>query len=154
MIPRLNSVALICAGMLLLFVAGCSAPLTTVPSPTAETPLLTATMPCVEEVILPQITEIQPSQIKPGSTIKVIGTGGYVRDSCGGYKEGVQTFELYLDQEPVRLGDFVCYVNHCEGTFTLPDTITTGPHVLLFCEVVPPGSGPNICEFEFQVTAE
>ena len=156
MMHRLKSVAVFCAGLFIILMAGCSLPLTPTQSPGTETPLpvVTATIQCVEELILPQVTEFQPSPAKPGSQITVIGSGGYVRDSCGGYKEGVQTFKLYLDDEPVPVGDLVCYVNRCQGTFTLSETITTGTHVLVFCERVPPGSGPNNCEFEFQVTAQ
>ena len=156
LIYKIKSLAVLRAGMLVILMAGCSLPLTTAQSPGTETPLpvVTATVQCVEEVILPQVTEIQPSQIKPGSQITVIGSGGYVQDSCGGYKEGAQTFKLYLDDEPVPVGDLACYVNRCQGTVTLPATIPTGTHVLVLCERVTSGPSPNNCEFEFQVTAE
>jgi hypothetical protein len=76
-----------------------------------------------------------------GSEINVIGSGGYIQDTCGGYIEGAREFKLYLDHEPV--GDLTCYVNRCERKLTLPGTLTAGQH----CLSVEAGT----CEFEFQV---
>ena len=105
---------------------------------------MTATIQCKQELILPQIMEIRPAQARPGGEIEVIGAGGYVRDSCGGYVEGARTFELYLDNE--LLGDLSCYVNHCEGKLTMPSTLSEGSHCL--------SVETDKCQFEFQVTTE
>jgi hypothetical protein len=110
------------------------------------TPLLivTATIQCEQTLIGPTIMEIQPAEPMAGSEITVIGSGGYIQDTCGGYIEGAREFKLYLDHEPI--GDLVCYVNHCEGKLTLPGTLTVGQH----CLSVETG----MCEFEFQVARE
>ena len=146
MMHRLKSLAVLCVGLFVILLAGCSLPLTTVQSPGTETPLpdVTATIQCVEELILPQVTEIQPSPAKPGSQITVIGSGGYVRDSCGGFLEGLRTFELYLDNE--SSGEISCYVNHCEVKMTLPADLSTGSHCL--------SVELDKCQLEFQVTDE
>lgn len=88
--------------------------------------------------------EIQPAEPAAGSEIKVVGSGGYIQDTCGSYLEGAREFKLYLDHEPI--GDLSCYVNRCEGTLTLPGTFTTGPHCL--------SVEASTCEFEFEVTTE
>jgi hypothetical protein len=88
--------------------------------------------------------EIQPAEPNAGSEIKVIGSGGYIQDTCGGYIEGAREFKLYVDQELV--GDLSCYVNRCEGKLTLPNTLTVGQH----CLSVEAGT----CEFDFQVVAQ
>jgi hypothetical protein len=88
--------------------------------------------------------EIQPAEPAAGSELKVIGSGGYIQDTCGGYIEGARESKLYLDHEPI--GDLSCYVNRCEGNLTLPATLTNGPHCL--------SVEANACEFEFQVVTE
>jgi hypothetical protein len=88
--------------------------------------------------------EIQPPQPMAGSEITIIGSGGYLQDSCGGFMEGDRSFRLYLDNEP--LGDVSCYVNRCEGKVTLPNTIATGAHCL--------STEPDTCPFEFQVATD
>jgi len=107
-------------------------------------PSPTSMLPCEQELIPPQIMEIQPTEPEVGSEIKVIGSGGYTQDTCGGYMEGSKVFKLHLDNEPV--GDLSCYVNRCEGNLTLPSTLTVGPHCL--------SVEADTCEFEFQVTAK
>jgi len=109
-------------------------------------PLLTvtATVPCEQTLVVPTIMEIQPAEPISGGEILVIGSGGYIQDSCGGYIEGAREFKLYLDQEPI--GDLSCYVNRCEGKLTLPSTVTVGPHCL--------SVETATCEFEFEVVAE
>jgi hypothetical protein len=88
--------------------------------------------------------EIQPAEPSAGSEINVIGSGGYVQDTCGGYNEGARDFKLYLDQKPV--GDLACYVNRCEGKVILPSTLPVGTHCL--------SVEADACEFEFQLTAQ
>ena len=108
-------------------------------TPTPHPPV-TATVQCVQETVPPEIMEIQPAQATPGSEITVVGSGGYIKDTCGGYFEGSKLFKLYLDNEPI--GDLACYVNHCEGKITLPSTLSIGVH----CLSVEVGK----CQFEFQ----
>jgi hypothetical protein len=109
------------------------------------TPLLTvtATVHCEQTLVAPTITEIQPAEPTAGSEINVIGSGGYIQDSCGGYDEGARDFKLHLDHEPIA--DLSCYVNRCEGRLTLPNPLTVGTHCL--------SVEADTCEFEFQVTA-
>ena len=116
------------------------------PTPQAGVPpsLVTETVQCLEELVPPTITEVQPAQGAPGSEIHVIGSGGYIRDACGGYNESARTFQLYLDNELV--GELLCYVNHCEGKITLSSAITPGSHCL--------SAQKDKCEFEFQVAAQ
>ncbi len=105
------------------------------PTPPVETPA------CTEKMVLPVITEIQPSPVLPGGEITIIGRGGYIQDSCGGYNESAKAFKLYLDDEPV--GDLECYVNHCETKIKLASSITLAEHCL--------STRLHICEFRFQV---
>ena len=125
-------------GMLMITAAGCSPGQVTPPS------LLTPTMECDQELVLPQITEIQPAQPGPGEEITVIGSGGYLQDTCGGFSEGSRDFTLYLDQEPA--GSLSCYVNRCEGKLVLPAALSTGKHCL--------SVEPDRCTFEFQASSE
>jgi len=103
--------------------------------------LFVETPQCAEKTILPTVTDLQPSQALPGSEITIIGKGGYIQDSCGGFNESARTFKLYLDNESV--GDLLCYVNHCEVKIELADTIASGLHCL--------STQKDFCEFEFQV---
>ncbi len=107
------------------------------PTPPVETPA------CTEKMVLPVITEIQPSPVQAGSEITVTGRGGYIQDSCGGFNESARSFKLYLDDEPV--GDLQCYVNHCETKIKLSGSITVAEHCL--------STRPHICEFRFQVSS-
>ena len=96
---------------------------------------------CTEKTVPPIIADVQPPLAVPGDEITVIGTGGYMQDSCGGFNESARTFQLYLDNEAV--GDLLCYVNHCEAKIILADTIASGLHCL--------STQKDSCEFEFQV---
>jgi hypothetical protein len=109
-----------------------------------HTPPVTATTECVQELVPPRLTEIQPAQPLPGSEITVLGTGGYLQDSCGGYNESSRLFTLYLDGEPA--GNLTCYVNRCEAKVMLPETISAGSHCL--------SVDMEECQFEFQVSAQ
>lgn len=110
-------------------------------SVSAISTLVAATPACVENLVLPMITEIQPAQPTAGSEIRVIGSGGFLQDSCGGVNESARSFTLYLDQEPV--GDIQCYVNRCEQKLVLSDSMTEGSHCL--------STQKDACEFSFPV---
>ena len=121
-------------------------------TPAVSTPTLQAeispspvtwTAQCLEELVPPNITEVQPARGVPGGEIKVIGSGGYVMDSCGFYNESARTFDLYLDNE--LAGELSCYVNYCQGKKTLLSAITPGTHCLSVQK--------DRCEFEFEVAA-
>ncbi len=107
-------------------------------------PSLAAKLECEQEEVPPQITEIQPAQVVPGSEISVIASGGITRDSCGSVFEGARDFKLYLDNEPV--GKLSCYINRCVEQFTLPSSISAGSHCL--------SVQTDECQFEFQVTTD
>ncbi len=107
------------------------------PTPPVETPA------CTEKMVPPVITGIQPSPVLPGSEITIMGRGGFLQDSCGGFNESARSFNLYLDDEPV--GDLQCYVNHCETKIKLSGSITVAEHCL--------STRPHICEFRFQVSS-
>ena len=117
------------------------------PSPEAPTLAVLPQSPtkqCVSEEILPTIKEIQPEEVGPGSEVTVIASGGYLRDSCGGYFEGARAYKIYLDNEPVA--DLACYVNHCEGKFTLPQDMAAGSHCL--------GVQKGACQLELTVAGK
>ena len=142
--PRLIFATAILAGILLAATA-CSArqgapsgPATLVPFP------LTATAQCPQVEVLPKITETRPAEIKAGSDITVIGSGGFTQDTCGSTIEGSRLFKVYLDNQPVA--DFSCYINHCEGKFTLSSSIASGPHCL--------SAQKGTCQLELQVAAK
>ena len=113
------------------------------PTTSAPSPVTSAATACAQTLVPPEIMEIQPPQPVAGSEITIIGSGGYLQDTCGGFIEGAGSFRLYLDNEP--LGEVSCYVNRCEGKATLPDAIATGAHCL--------STEPDTCPFEFQVTS-
>jgi hypothetical protein len=142
---RLKMATSIWVGILLIVISACAPQPTTTPTIVTATPQpsVTATVQCVQELVPPQITEIQPAAPVSGGEIHVIGSGGYIQDTCGGYIEGSQVFKLYLDHQPI--GALACYVNRCEGKLTLPRTISIGSHCLAV--------QPDDCQFEFQVTA-
>jgi len=148
---QVNCTAAVWLGIFLITIISCAPQQTTSPIAVTATPQIaaTATVQCEQELILPRIVEIQSARPLPGDEITVIGSGGYVRDTCGGYIEGSRVFKLYLDNEAI--GDLSCYVNHCEGKVTLPGTLSTGSHCL-FAEAR--ALTPNECQFEFQVTTE
>lgn len=108
------------------------------PTPFIETPA------CAEKMLPPIITDVQPSPVLPGSEITIMGTGGYIEDSCGGINESARAFKLYLDDELV--GDFLCYINRCETKITLADSIVAKSHCL--------STQKGVCEFQLQVGSE
>jgi hypothetical protein len=107
-------------------------------APLVETPA------CTEKMVLPVITDIQPSPALPGNEITITGRGGYIQDSCGGFNESARSFKLYLDDE--LAGDLQCYVNHCEAKIKLLDTIPLEEHCL--------STQIGVCEFRFRVVSE
>jgi hypothetical protein len=87
--------------------------------------------------VWPQLDNAQPAQASPGTEIKVVGSGGYLR--CGqGYNESARSFELYFDGQPI--GSIACYVKHCEVTLEIPADAASGVHTIS----VEGGSGVNI----------
>lgn len=110
----------------------------TIPTLTVETSV------CIEKTVSPTIAEIQPPQIVSGSEITIIGTGGYIQNSCGGINESARRFNLYLNNETV--GDLICYANHCEAKIVLSGAITSGLHCL--------STQQNFCEFEFEIATK
>jgi hypothetical protein len=142
-IPRFA--AIIWLGVLYCLISSCAPEQ---PPPSTATVIAPASSPatlsCEQELIPPQIIEVRPAEPSAGSEVKVIGSGGYIRDSCGGYMEGARDFKLHLDHEPI--GALSCYVNHCEGTFTLPGRFAAGSHCL--------SMEADLCEFEFQVAGQ
>ena len=127
----------------LLGAAACTPSQSSPPSPTAFTPLpvTTTATACEQSLVPPEIREIQPAEPIAGSEITIIGSGGYLQDTCGGFIEGARFFKVYLDRKP--LGDLSCYINRCEAKATLPDTISSGIHCL--------SAEPDECQFEFQI---
>jgi hypothetical protein len=133
---------------LLLIMTACAADQPAIPSPATAT-LLSETAPptpCAQELLPPQIIEIQPPLPRPGERLKVIASGGLIIDRCGGYIEGAKTFKLYLDGEREPIGELSCYINHCESKLALSEAISTGSHCL--------SVEKDKCQFEFQVTAQ
>jgi hypothetical protein len=120
---------------------GATDPTTAVPiraTVSVAAPVATA---CLANLVLPQITEVQPATAAPGASLKVIGSGGYIQDTCAVIDESARTFPLYFDRRSISaLG---CYVDHCEGEVTIPPDAPPGPH----CLSVEPGK----CTFELQV---
>ena len=108
------------------------------PTPPVETPA------CTEKTVPPIIADVQPSPALPGSEITIIGTGGYIQDSCGGINESARSYKLYLDDELV--GDLLCYVNRCETIITLAGSIASKSHCL--------STQKGVCEFQLQVGSE
>jgi hypothetical protein len=99
---------------------------------------------CVQEEVFPKITQVQPPQITPGAEILLVASGGYLKDSCGGYNESARTYPVYLDDEPA--GELQCYVNHCEGKLRLPERTGVGRHCL--------GVQKGSCQMELEVVEE
>ncbi len=127
--------------------AGAAATPPDAPALTIVVPMGVTTLPtqgagqCAAVPVLPGITEISPARGVAGSPLKVLGSGGFTQDDCDAYNESAKTFPLYLDDAPV--GELNCYVNHCEGTFTLDANTSAGTHCLAMKK--------GACEFEFQV---
>ena len=134
----------ILSGILLIFAASCAprqrGPATLVPFQLSES----ATAPCPQEEVPPRITETRPAEVRAGDEVTVIGSGGFTRDTCGSTVEGSRTFKVYLDNEPVA--GFSCYINHCEGKFSLSGSIASGAHCL--------STQRGTCQLELQVAAK
>lgn len=96
-------------------------------TPESSTPTRVVTA-CLEQQVLPQLTQAKPQRVARGELIKVMGVGGYLRDSCGGINESARTFPVYLDN--LQIGSITCYVNRCEGAFQLADGTSPGSHCL------------------------
>src|SRR5688572_30900147 len=114
--------------MLLALMTACTPEQSALSSAATPGPSLAVTLECEQEEVPPQITEVQPAQIVPGSEISVIASGGFTRDTCGGFFEGAKDFKLYLDNETV--GNLSCYINRCEEKFILSGSISAGTHCL------------------------
>ena len=123
--------ALLLAGLLAACQTGvaptATAPATSTTAAKTVEPGPTATV-CSAVQVPPKLIEVQPSQAAPGDALKVIGSGGYSQDSCGGVNESARTFALYLDRQP--LGDLSCYVDHCEAALHLPADTAPGAHCI------------------------
>ncbi len=139
---RVLALAAACMGAVVLAACGprvSASPVATLaPYGGAETP------DCAPQEILPKITEVQPAKITPGSEVTVIASGGYFKHDCGGFDESARTYQLYLDNEPAA--DLLCYVNHCEARFKLPERAGVGTHCL--------GVQKGTCQMEVNVVAE
>jgi len=120
--PKKNFILIICTCILL---AGCAPRRAVQPGKLIPFPG-TPTATCAREEILPKITDVQPDELRAGSEVTVIASGGYFRDTCGGYDESARTYRVFVDDEP--LADLPCYFNHCEARFALPQDITAGAH--------------------------
>ncbi len=129
------------AGLVIL-ISSCAP--ATGPNPSTQNATPAATVQCVQKLVLPTITEVQPARITPGSKIKVIGRGGYLQDSCGGYNESSRNFKLYIDQQPTA--DLNCYVNRCEVETELAPALAPGTHCL---SVEKDG-----CEYKLQIETQ
>jgi hypothetical protein len=114
------------AGMLLL--AACAPGKPAAPVATLAPFHDDATPNCVSQEIVPTITEVQPARITPGSEVTLVASGGYLKDSCGGYNESDRTYQVYLDDEPAA--ELLCYVHRCESRFKLPERAGVGRHCL------------------------
>ncbi len=58
----------------------------------------------------------------------VVGNGGFLRDSCGGYNESARSFSLYFDGQLV--GSIGCYVNRCQVKLMIPPDAAPGFHTI------------------------
>ena len=116
-----------------LLLVGCDTPTATPipPTLTPEPPGCTPASEVTEEIVWPQLYEVQPDQVAPGGEVKIMASGGYVilDDGCQkGYNESHRTFQLDFDGEPV--GSISCYVNHCEATLTVAADALPGTHTI------------------------
>ena len=129
--------------LLLLFLfafllPACTPTPTATPAPPTITPTVTE---CPWELVLPTIIEMEPESVSPGDQFKLIASGGYLRDTCGGVNESARNFDVYLDDQVI--GQIVCYVNYCQGELVLPAETEAGNHCLAF--------EPDACGLEIEV---
>jgi hypothetical protein len=106
-----------------------AAPATTAPAskvPSTRLPTLTAEPGGT--LVLPSFHEVLPPEASPGEEVRVIGSGGYLKLTGGGYNEASRNFPLLFDGEPI--GKVSCYVNRCEGRFTIQVGTAPGPHLI------------------------
>ena len=110
-------------------------------SASTATPTSTSTavpdFPSTRTLVWPTLESLTPSAAAPGQQVVVIGDGGYVRLN-GGYNESARSFDLYFDGS--RVGSIGCYVNRCEGRFTVPEDALPESHMI----TVEGGSGLSI----------
>jgi len=126
------------ASTCIVTLGGCGPSATSVPTEVTVQPTTTPratltqmTMPKPSQsptptVVWPVLTELQPAQAAPGDQVHLIGRGGYLFYSGGGYDESSRTFEIHFDGEPA--GSIGCYVNHCEGDLTIPVDASPGTY--------------------------
>ena len=139
MLLRSRGTLVVCIGALAL--AACGRAAQTAAAPTLVVFPGTPTPRCIQEEVLPTIERVQPEEIRAGTTVTVSARGGYFRDNCGAVNESARVYKLYFDDEPIT--DLSCYVNHCEGKFVLPESVSAGRH----CMGVQKGS----CQVEVEV---
>ena len=96
---------------------------TATPTLPRATPTFTPT-PSVD-IVWPSLQTLEPATASPGEEVRVIGSGGFLRVD-GGFDESSRDFPLFLDGESI--GAVNCYVNRCEGVFTVPFSIAPGVH--------------------------
>ncbi len=108
--------------------AGCTARQYVLPVSTLVPVAGAPTANCISREVLPTIDEVQPATITPGSEIMLSGSGGYFKDSCGGYNESARLYQVYLDNEPA--GELQCYAGLCQAKFKLPERAGPGRHCL------------------------
>ena len=116
---RCHTFALLCASLAIL-ILGCASPTAT------STP--TATPAPVPTVVWPSLASIEPQKVSPGEKVLVSGSGGYLFIPPGEYVEDSRTFEAFFDGEPV--GSVTCFVNTCQGEFSVPETAEPGEHTI------------------------
>ncbi len=121
----------------LVGLAACARPQTPPTDPAATaTPIAPAAAPspsgCLSgeaaTIVWPQLSDLQPKQAAEGSEVTVIASGGYVQCGASGFNESARSFRVNLDG--VAVSSISCYVNHCEGKFTLPRGVAAGTHLV------------------------
>ena len=116
-----HTFALLCSGLAIL-ILGCASP-TATPTPTA-----TATPAPEPTVVWPSLASIEPQTVSPGEKVLISGSGGYLFVPPGGYIEDSRIFEAFFDGEPI--GSVTCFVNTCQGEFSVPETAEPGEHTV------------------------
>ena len=76
-------------------------------------------------IVWPTFRTVGPTRGVPGDRVDVTGHGGYIMLD-GDYLESSKVFDLYFNGRPAGL--IKCYVNSCDGTFTVPANTSPGPH--------------------------